>query len=293
MSLRVGVLTILFVFSLATMALSQSTNEEERKERSEYETGLRSLQRNNPKKYENNRKIATLWTQLLLGRLGYGIGPYDGLLDKETKNALKAYQEQRNLPITGDPLSFETFEQISKDTDSLDYKPANLPSLFISLDSWESGYVSGKGTWVLSNEKTGWPEQTTHIQCLRNQSICIEATAVIMGKGGDKSLRVDTEMYEIERWDAHEIVTKPKETSSGCVRYVRRFNKVQKSVTGLRSTISTGEFCKGVEVKEMYMILSDGFKVYWELSKAYKKTLRELMRFSPGVIKSTEQKPDK
>jgi hypothetical protein len=293
MCLRGGMLTILLVFSLATVALSQPTTEKGRKERSEYETELQRLKRDKPVEYENTRQMTTLWTQFLLGRLGYGVGPYNGVLDEKTKNALREYQKQRNLPITGDPLSFETFEQTYKDTELLDYEPVNLPRLFVSLDFWQSGYVSGKGTWVLTNEKMGWPEQTTHIQCLRDRRICIEATAVLTGEGRNKTVSVDTDVYEIERWDDHEIVTKPRETSAGCVRYVRRFNRVQKSVTGLRSTISTGELCKGVEIKEMHMILSDGFKVYWELYQTSRKAVRELMRFSPEVIKSLEQQPGK
>jgi hypothetical protein len=289
MCLRAGMLTILLLVSLATVALSQPTTGKGRKERSEYETELQRLKRDKPNEYENTKRMAILGAQLLLGRLGYGVGPYNGVLDEKTKNALREYQKQRNLPITGDPLSFETFERITKDTALVDYEPANLPRLFVSLDFWQSGYVSGKGTWVLTSEKMGWPEQTTHIQCLRDQRVCIEATAILTGNDGSKTINLDTDVYEIERWDDHEIITKPRETSASCVRYVRKFNRVQKSVTGLRSTISIGGPCKGVEAKEMHMILSDGFKVYWELYQTSKKAIRELMRFSPEVIKSIGQ----
>lgn len=290
---RVGVLVILLVFSLAKVALPQPATEKGLKERSEFETELQRLKRDKPKEYENARQMATLWTQLLLGRLGYGVGPYNGALDEKTKNALREYQKQRNLPITGDPLSFETFERVNKDTELLDYQPVSLPSLFVSLDFWQSGYVAGQGTWVWANGAMAWPEQTTHIQCLRDQRICIEATVVLTGKGGQRTVNVYTDVYEIERWDDHEIVTKPRETSAGCVRYVRRFNRVQKSVTGLRSTISTEGLCKETEPKEMHLLLSDGFKVYWDLYQTSKKALRELMRFSPGVMKSLEQQPGK
>ncbi len=168
-----------------------------------------------------------------------------------------------------------------------------LPRLFIFLDLWKSGYVSGKGTWVLTNEKMGMPEQTTHIQCHRDQRICIEATAILTGKGRNKSVSVDIELYDIERWDDHEVVTKPRETGAGCVRYVRKFNRVQKSVTGLRSTISTEGPCKMVDVKEMHMSLSDGFKVYWELYQKSKKKIRDLIRLSPEMIEFMKQQQTK
>ncbi len=290
MCLRAGMLTILLVFLVATMAQSQPTTDKKRKERSEYETELQRLKRDKPTEYENSRRMANLLAQLLLGRLGYGIGPYSGLLDEKTKKALREYQKLRNLPITGDPLSFETFEQINKDMELLDYQPVALPGLHVFLDSWSQGYVSAKGTWVLTNEKMGLPEQASDIHCFRDRRACTEATAILGGKGSNRSLIVDTDFYEIERWDEYEIVTKPKETGFGCARYIRRFNRVQKSVTGLRSTISTGAACQGVENKELTMTLSDGFKVYWELNKNAKKIFSDLMRFSPEALKSIEQK---
>jgi len=293
MCLRAGILTILLVFSLATAALSQSTTDKGQKERLEYETELQRLKRDKPKEYENTRQMATLLAQLLLGRLGYGVGPYNGVLDEKTNNALREYQKLRNLPITGNPLSFESFEQIKKDTDLVDYSPATLPPLHVFLDFWESGYVSAKGTWVLINEKMAEPEQTTHLQCFRERHMCIGATANVSGEGGKKIVSVDADVYEIERWDDHEIVTKPRETSGRCVRYVLKFNRVQKSVTGLRSTISTEGPCKAIEAKELHMLLSDGLKVHWELYQNSKKAYREVMRFSPEVISFMEQQRDK
>ncbi len=43
----------------------------------------------------------------------------------------------------------------------------------------------------------------------------------------------------------------------------------------------------------MHMILSDGFKVYWELYQTSKKAFRELMRFSPELIEFVEQQQSK
>jgi hypothetical protein len=286
---RRRLLTILLVFLVATVAQSQPTTDK-RKERFEYESELQRLKRDKPTEYENSRKMANLLAQLLLGRLGYGIGPYSTVLDEKSEKALREYQKLRNLPITGDPLSFETFEQINNDTEFLDYQPVTLPSLHVFLDSWNQGYVSAKGTWVLTNEKMGLPEQATDIHCFRDRRTCTEATAIVSGKGSNRSLTVDSDFYEIERWDEYEIVTKPKETGLGCARYVRRFNRVQKSVTGLRSTIATGGACQGVETKELNMTLSDGFKVYWELNKSAKKIFSDLMRFSPEALKPVEQK---
>jgi hypothetical protein len=293
MYLRLATLTILLILLVTTVAQSQPATDNKRKERLAYESELQRLKRDKPTEYENSRKIVNFSAQFLLGRLGYGVGPYSAVLDEKTQKALREYQKLRNLPVTGDPLSFETFEQISKDTELLDYQPVTLPGLHIFLDSWSQGYVSAKGTWVLTNEKMGFPEQTSDIHCVRDKRTCTEATAIVSGKGSNRSLTVETDFYEIERWDEYEIVTKPQETGFGCARYIRRFNRVQKSVTGLRSTISTGGLCQGVEAKESNMTLSDGFKVYWELDKSARKIFGDLMRFSPEARKSVEQKADR
>ena len=293
MCLRAGMLSILMVFLVVTMVQSQPSFDDKRKERSKYETELEQLKRKDTKGYEELKVGAILWTQLLLGRLGYGLGPYNGVLDEKTKNALREYQKQQKLPVTGDPLSFETFEQIRKDMELMDYQPMSLPSLQVFVDLWDQGKASAKGTWVLANEKMAWSEQVSDIQCFRDRRICIDATAIVTGKGGDRRLTVDTDVYEIERWDDYEIVTKPVETGAGCVRYIRKFNRVQKSVTGLRSTISTGGLCKGIETKEMHMILSDGFKVYRDLYQRSMETRNRLMRVSSEARKSQEQRPSK
>lgn len=293
MYIRAAILTILLVFSLATVALSQPPSDKGRNERSEWETELQRVKRDKPKAYEFMKRASYLATQRLLGRLGYGVGPYNGVLDEKTKNALREYQRQRNLPITGDPLSFETVEQIKKDTNLLDYQPTTLPGLHVFLDFWESGYVSGKGTWVLTNAKSGLPEQTTYIECQRDQHICIESTAILSRGTINKHLQVNTDRYEIERWDAYEIVTKPRETLGGCVRYVLKFNRVQKSVSGLRSTISTEGLCKGVDTKELHMILSDGIKVHLELWQTSVEEVRKLFRYSPEMIEFFEQQESK
>jgi len=289
--LRAALLAISLVLSVAMVARSEAATEERHKKRSEYELEVKKLKRDDPKKYEDVKRAAILYAQVLLGRLGYGVGPYNGVLDEKTQTALREYQMQRALPVTGDPLSFETSQQIEEDMNLLDYEPVILPDLFVFLDLWQSGYVSAKGTWVLTGEKMGLPEQTSHIQCFRDRRVCIEAIALIEGRGENRLLTLTSDEYEIERWDDYEIVTKPKQF--GCVRYIRRVNRVQKSVTGLRSTTSTDELCKGLETKELHTTLSDGFKVYWELYENSKKALRKLMRFSPEVLRSLEQKPSK
>lgn len=283
--------TILLLFLMTIAAQSEDAADKKNKERSEYELELKKLRQNDPKEYKKTKRLVIVASQMLLGRLGYGLGPYDGVMGKKTEKALREYQKLRNLPVTGDPLSFETLNQVQKDIDLIHYQPVSLPFNFVILDLWQNGYVSAKGTWTFSGEKLGQPEQTTDIQCYRDRRLCIEATAIVSGRGSNRNLSVDTDEYEIERWDEHEIVTKPKQF--GCVRYVRRFNRSQKSVTGLRSTTSAEGGCKWIENREFHMTLGDGFEVYLDLYHASKKAVKGLTRFTPEMLKYLDKQPSK
>lgn len=280
MKIRSLAIAVLLLSSAIVFAgeLSQQKSEKAR-----WEGELKKLKSENPTEYTKTQTTFTFVAEVLLAELGYGIGPFDGVLDKKMEAALRAYQENRKLPVTGDPLSFETVEQMKKDRDSHNYQPVGLPFLHVFIDLWDAGYVSASGTWIISGEQMGLPEQTSKIDCRRERGICTEATAIVFGEGGERQLSVDIDIYEIERWDTHEVVTKPLQF--GCTRYVRRFNRVQKSVTSIRSTISTEDTCKGIDHTEKYLVLSDGFNVYWELQQKQQKKWRELIQISPELVK--------
>ena len=249
---------------------------------------LEKLKREKPAEYEEMRTMSTLLAQVVLAELGYGTGPFDGVLDERTRNALREYENTRRLPIMGDPLSFETNQRLQADQEALHYYSVALPSLQISTSLWDSGYVSAEGTWIISGGEMGEPEQTSKLVCQRPLGTCIEATAVFSGKGDDRLLSLDVDTYEIERWDGVEIITKPLQF--GCARYVRRFNRLQKSVTGIRSTTSNEGACKALDLTEKHLVLTDGFKVYWELSQQRLKRRRELLRMSPQLLTLPESK---
>src|SRR5262249_22956213 len=78
--------------------------DDEPEKKAGYVRELETLRRTKPADYENVRAMLTLNAELLLARLGYGTGPMRGILDENLRNALKRYEENRKLPITGDPL---------------------------------------------------------------------------------------------------------------------------------------------------------------------------------------------
>lgn len=276
---------ILIIFILAATS-SFAIQSGKGTEKADYQKEVEKIKKENPKKYEEMKRDVVLMAEWVLAELGYGIEPFDAILDEKTRSAIRVYEKKRNIPETGDPLSFDTMEQLQADMNTMQHQTVSLPRLSFSTSLWDKGYVSASGTWILSNDKMGEPEQTTKITCDRAMNVCTEAVAIVQGKGSDRSLYLDVDTYEIERWDDREIVTKPLEF--GCVRHVRRFNKIQKTVTGIRSTISNVEMCKDVETKEMYMELTDGFKVYWERAQELNKKRWQLMNIAPSLRQSIE-----
>jgi len=226
------------------------------------------------------KKVAML--QWLLWQTGYfDPSPITGKLNDETKTALQKYQKQRGLPVRG-KFDVKTFEKIMKDFEILMPDPVSVSSYFFSKDMWNS-HFSARGTWVFesSNEKMAHPIQMTEIKCYRNKKLCFEATANI----ADDILDVTSEIYDVERWDDYEIVTKPYDYE--CVRYVLRINRQQRSVKKLRTTISSKDICKKVDQGDRYIRLINGFDEWWEFKSEFNENRGKI--FSPSLKKQIEK----
>ena len=139
MCLRVGTLVTVLVLCLVMAALAQPTTDKARQERAEWETALAQLKRDKPQEYDDTKRTATLGAQVLLGRLGYGLGPYTGVLDATTTAALRAYQQHRHLPVTG------TDGKLMGIITDRDIR-LNLPSRATSLSVWEINHLLSKLT---------------------------------------------------------------------------------------------------------------------------------------------------
>ncbi len=216
------------------------------KEKREWETEMQEVRRTKPKEFAKLRRDSTLIAQVMLGRLGYGIGPFDGNLDEPTIKALRLYEVSRKLPATGDPMTFDTFKMIIKDQEDLDFvlvtpnsgSPANS-----RFEFWNLGRIEVSGSWMIVGDTMANPEQSSTITCDKESSKCIESNAQISRIFGKLYLYVFQDTYDIERWDEHDIVMK---RDLHCVRYVQTIRRHDKSVTGTRSSISKAAGCEPV-----------------------------------------------
>ena len=101
----------------------------------------------------------------------------------------------------------------------------------------------------------------------------------------DDILDVTSEIYDVERWDDYEIVTKPYDYE--CVRYVLRINRQQRSVKKLRTTISSKDICKKVDQGDRYIRLINGFDEWWEFKSELNKNRGKI--FSPSLKEQIEK----
>jgi hypothetical protein len=206
-----------------------------------------------------------LLTKVYLMSLGYYKGNISlSIVDSQLIDAVKTYEKKNGFLVTGNYQTGRTSKKLSEDIQTLDYLPVSLPNKSIVFNMWDQGYIKAEGTWRFKYNDISSPERTSCIECYKKKGICIDAQAHIQRLMG-AMLFSNVDLYEIERWDETEIVTKPLDFS--CQRYIIRFNRTSNTVSAIRSPISNNPECKGSSKTEMHMVLSDGFNVYWGLHK--------------------------
>ncbi len=96
-----------------------------------------------------------------------------------------------------------------------------------NVGTWDSGYVSTMGTWVIDQERHMSPLNASEIRCYRDQRECYEAQASIFSGYLTPAL----ERYPISRWDASSI-----EFSNNlpCVIYTYVIDRATQKLSGRR-----------------------------------------------------------
>lgn len=124
--------------------------------------------------------------------------------------------------------------------------------------------VKASGTSVLEPRSKPNPDlvarpsvQTTTITCVKEFRHCFESTAV----ANAGLLLSETTLFEVERWDSSEIISKPRDAAFGCERSTIRLNRDQQSVTEVHNTFNRPESCKSVPVREQHFHLANGAEI--------------------------------
>jgi len=276
----VGGIVLALVLASGTPRLLAQTSASDR---AMFERETDALRRQQPLQYQQVRDGFTLLTEMLLGRLGYDVGPFDGVLDNRTKSGIREYQKAHNIPDTGDPFNFDTVQAVRLDDQMLNSSPISLQPKRVFVDQWTRGFVSADGTWTVAGEDLPSSEQTSSISCDRSQAVCRESTARVSRSGTARLLSVDVYTYEIERWNDEEIVTKPLQF--GCSGTMHRWIRSEKSVTGVRRTTSNEGSCRAFERREAQLVLEDGNEVAGKLAARQRDAWRQILKVSPVTLR--------
>jgi len=149
---------------------------------------------------------------------------------------------------------------------------------------WKT-YVEAEGAWVGDNYNIGSPLNTAKVKCFKSSMVCISAQANLTRTFRLHVMNVNFDVLDIERWDDHEIVTKPYGGSDGeCTRYIIRISKRLERVTMLRSTIKDEGTCRGAEQKDLHSTLSNGHEVHIDLSDKHHQKVISLYKFDGAVL---------
>src|SRR5439155_6120017 len=118
----------------ASPTQKQSADAEKEKQRKEYGQEMAKLKREDPAKFAEETRFFVVMAQYTLAALGYGIGPFTGVLDEKTREAVGAYQKVSGFTVTGEPWELDTLQKLFADFELLKKTPVSLPSLHVSLD---------------------------------------------------------------------------------------------------------------------------------------------------------------
>ena len=136
------------------------------------------------------------------------------------------------------------------------------------------------GSWLSEGELQKLPAETTSITCYKDHRICIDASAAYNLTAVSGYLSVLTATYDIDRWDSHEITTKPIDYQ--CSRYTLRVGRENKSVTGLYLRTRSDGTCKNSQ-PELRLVLGDGMLAQKQILTKQQKLMKEIFQ-APDLV---------
>ena len=274
--------SVVFLISLSSTAFAESSKSRDLYSTTVTESNLsqkdpqqikeeKELDKLSPEEY----RLLVLGTQIYLGRFGYGIGPFTGELDKLTQEALKAYQKNVGITVSGG-INKETLQHLADDNSILDQILPFLPKFSFNEKQWDE-VVSAHGTWALENLPVAEALQTSQISCHKTWNLCSVSTAKL-APGYTPTLLSYMNIYEIKSWDESAIVTQPSKTGS-CVSTRLHIQRKDPSITRLTSfEKSTSGFCKKIKPHNVQMQLADGSQIYRALKQQKAKDTQRIFR---------------
>ncbi len=131
----------------------------------------------------------------------------------------------------------------------------------VSVDSWDKGYVSLKGSWVKADGTALIPLRVSNITCNAAEKKCAEARASISEAD---QLSVEQESYDISRWDERFLVYSG---AAQCVEAIYTVNRDTRQVSGSIQPRKGQETRCQAGSNEVRLKLASGADVYRQAQK--------------------------
>jgi hypothetical protein len=213
--------------------------------------------------------------QMILGRFGYGTR-FTGVLDVQTQTALRSYQANRGISISGS-LDALTVYALTNDDKVADKHFIDFGNYWFG---WDDHYFLSTGAWdrMNSSEKS---IRSSKLQCFRDKGLCIETYALEAEILGMPTIAVSSAEFHVTRWDEYEVIA--EDTSPDCERDELRINRQGKTVSLISTPAYKVDSCKQYlgQPETVTYRLVDGTKIFQARSEANAKRKASLYQFSP------------
>ena len=227
-----------------------------------------------------------------LGRLGYGTGPFTWKYSAREARALKAFQRDLGLRVTG-KLDSMTISHLLKADGALNRTDVVLPNFKFYT---EAGYVSAQGTMKAVTSALGYPANTVDIECNARTGVCEEATVEFINPELTQVGRIRRNTYRITHWGNADIVAVGEDWPGSDCHATLMINIPSKGVTvhqWCTGDSTAGMFSHGRS--EMALKLVDGAELPYpfdggDLKEVHEELFADKERYMALQRKNTELK---
>ena len=248
---------------------AQQTWKEMQKKNEEY---FKELKEKNPAEWNKLHAQDILDAQETLASFGYGT-TFTATLDEKTTEALRVFQKRSGLPVTGD-VDTATVQRLIQDKAELERKIPLGPVYTFDDADWKN-FIKAEGAWFEQGKEPDakTPVIPAVVECYKSLGLCIQA-----GVFSEGSETIRLWLYEIERWDEYEIVTKPYDLP--CGRETMHINRPGKTVLRINTAAyKNSKACTkmfGPPGAESVVRLDDGTKIMRARVNAFQEASKRI-----------------
>lgn len=209
-----------------------------------------------------------------LGRLGYGTGPFTWKYGKNEEKALRKFQMDLNIPVTG-RLDSITINNLTLAMASDNQNKVVLPQF--TFYSWTEGLFA-TGTWKAIENKLGYRFNAVDIYCNRQMKTCDIVKVDFISKELNQ-ISIHRSFYDIVYWTDEMIIAKSNPPIKTDCKETITINIPAKEIV-MKQVCPEQEFLgKLVPSEQMTLKLVDGFGAFNKGKDEFKDVRDEVYKY--------------